>query len=282
MPETNLLWFGLFLEAGFVLMIFWFFRPHSLAGDQLWERFLQLKKDYQNNQQEFQQQKTRLAQECARLRQALQQQNDQLMQDYLQHRQEWRQREEHLTQAYNRLVDSRDRLMHEFEQEKTQLTHELLRLQQELEHQKLQLIEEDTRLQEEPQSSQIELIDELRLSTFQCLQPLLVGYPTLSKIAHAKPDLSAKSLTGMFTCLTTLLQDWGYETIGPVWEAVAFDPQLHQADSPDIQPGETVYIRFVGYCNGEFILCPAKVSRTLPGAKEAATVQQVKETEYSE
>jgi uncharacterized protein YukE len=275
MPETNLLWFGLFLEAGFVLLIFWFFRPHSLAGDQLWERFLQLKKDYQNNQQEFQQQKTRLAQECARLRQALQQQNDQLMQDYLQHRQEWRQREEHLTQAY-------DRLVHEFEQEKTQLTHELLRLQQELEHPKVQLIEEDTRLQQEPQPSQAELIDELRLSTFQCLQPLLVGYPTLSKIAHAKPDLSAKSLIGMFTCLTTLLQDWGYETIGPVWEAVAFDPQLHQADSPDIQPGETVYIRFVGYRNGEFILCPAKVSRTLPGAKEAATVQQVEETEYSE
>ena len=33
----------------------------------------------------------------------------------------------------------------------------------------------------------------------------------------------------------------------------------------DIQPEELVYIRFVGYREGEQILCPAKVSRTLPG-----------------
>lgn len=92
MSETNLLWFGFFLEVGFVLLIFWLLRPHSPTGDWLWDRFSQLKKDYQHNQQEFQQQKTQLAQECARLRQELQKQNDQLMQDYLQHRQAWQQR----------------------------------------------------------------------------------------------------------------------------------------------------------------------------------------------
>jgi hypothetical protein len=33
---------------------------------------------------------------------------------------------------------------------------------------------------------------------------------------------------------------------------------------PDIQPGEAVYVRFVGYRDGETVLVPAKVSRTLP------------------
>lgn len=118
------------------------------------------------------------------------------------------------------------------------------------------------------QQQQATLTDELHQSTFQQLQPLLVGYPTVSKIAHAKSDLPAKSLASMFTPLASLLQDWGYETIGPIWEEVAFDPQLHQPDSPDIHPGEAVYIRFVGYRHREIILCPAKVSRNLPGAKK--------------
>jgi hypothetical protein len=39
---------------------------------------------------------------------------------------------------------------------------------------------------------------------------------------------------------------------------------LHQPDVEDITEGELVYIRFVGYREGERILAPAKVSRTLP------------------
>jgi hypothetical protein len=61
-----------------------------------------------------------------------------------------------------------------------------------------------------------------------------------------------------------LLADWGYEPIAEVWEQVAYDPQLHQADEEDIAEGETVFVRFIGYRDGDTILAPAKVSRTLP------------------
>jgi hypothetical protein len=99
---------------------------------------------------------------------------------------------------------------------------------------------------------------------FAQLQTLLVNYPTVAKAAQAKPEMPAKNLVPLFTPLENLLQQWGYEPIGQPWDKVAFNPQWHQPDVPDIQLGEAVYIRFVGYRDGETILVPAKVSRTLP------------------
>ena len=100
-------------------------------------------------------------------------------------------------------------------------------------------------------------------------------------MAQAKPDLPAKNLTSLFTPLESLLKSWGYEPIGKPWEQVPYNPQLHQADTDDIEEGELVYVRFIGYCDRKSndrntaqitddtqqtqILCPAKVSRTLPG-----------------
>ncbi|NEQ27289.1 MAG: XRE family transcriptional regulator, partial [Microcoleus sp. SIO2G3] len=80
-----------------------------------------------------------------------------------------------------------------------------------------------------------------------------------------KPDLPAKNIVSLFTPLDNLIETWGYERIGQAWEQVSYNPQLHQADASDIEVGELVYIRFIGYKEGERILCPAKVSRTLPG-----------------
>ncbi|MFS8885903.1 hypothetical protein [Synechococcus sp. H70.2] len=100
---------------------------------------------------------------------------------------------------------------------------------------------------------------------FFLLQPLLTSYPTVREIARRKPDWPAQNMTALFRSLDALLQQWGYEAIGSPLESVPFDPQLHQPDQPDIRPGDPVYIRFVGYRCGERILCPAKVSRSLPG-----------------
>jgi hypothetical protein len=99
---------------------------------------------------------------------------------------------------------------------------------------------------------------------FEQLQTLLVNYPTVTKAALAKPEMPAKNIVPLFTPLGNLLQQWGYEAIGEPWAAVEFDPQWHQPDVPDIQPGEAVYVRFVGYRDGATILVPAKVSRSLP------------------
>jgi hypothetical protein len=106
---------------------------------------------------------------------------------------------------------------------------------------------------------------ELQRQVFTQLQTLLVNYPTVAKAAMAKPDMPAKNIVPLFTPLGNLLQKWGYVAIGQPWQSVEFDPQIHQPDIADIQPGEAVYIRFVGYRDGDTIVVPAKVSRTLPG-----------------
>lgn len=121
------------------------------------------------------------------------------------------------------------------------------------------------RLRDELNQQATQLTTDFRSSTFEQLQTLLTNYPTSKKIIQIKPDLPAKNLISLFTSLDNLLQEWGYETIGIPWEQVPYNPQIHQPDMEDIQPEELVYIRFVGYREGEQILCPAKVSRTLPG-----------------
>ncbi|MBE9031048.1 molecular chaperone GrpE [filamentous cyanobacterium LEGE 11480] len=105
---------------------------------------------------------------------------------------------------------------------------------------------------------------------FTQLQTLLVNYPSVTQAAAANPEMSAQSITPLFTPLGTLVQQWGYTTIGTPWELVAFDPQLHQPDAADITAGEAVYIRFIGYRDGDEILVPAKVSRMLPPGQGTA------------
>ena len=107
-------------------------------------------------------------------------------------------------------------------------------------------------------------IAQANLVSFECLQSLLTNYPSMIKMAQAKPDLPVKNIVPMFTPLDNVLKQWGYDAIGQPWESVSYNPQLHQADVSDITVGETVYVRFVGYRQGDRILCPAKVSRSLP------------------
>ncbi len=128
---------------------------------------------------------------------------------------------------------------------------------QELENQ-CQRLREDLK----QQSQQMRL--DFQNETFTQLQTLLSNYPTVQKMALAKPDLPARNLVSLFTPLENLLATWGYEPIGKPWEQVNYNPQLHQADSEEIPEGELVYIRFIGYQDGNKILYPAKVSRTIP------------------
>lgn len=119
-------------------------------------------------------------------------------------------------------------------------------------------------LRKENQKQSQQLNIDFQRSTFEKLQTLLANYPTACEMAKKKPDLPAKNLVALFTSLGNLLSDWGYKTIGSPWERVEYDPQLHHPDSNEIEIGESVYIRFVGYRDEDKILCLAKVSRTLP------------------
>lgn len=126
------------------------------------------------------------------------------------------------------------------------------------------LRQECLRLRQQLEDQAQTLTQTFQQETFRELQSLLTNYPTMQQLVSQKPDLPAKNIIAQFNSLDALIQHWQLETIGPVWNQVPFDPQYHQADSPDIQHGESVYIRFVGYRQGPTILCPAKVSRNLP------------------
>ncbi|PSB28085.1 nucleotide exchange factor GrpE [Stenomitos frigidus] len=120
-------------------------------------------------------------------------------------------------------------------------------------------------LRSELQQQKAQLYEDFQNDSFAQLQPLLTNYPSACKMAQATPNLPARNLVALFTPLENLLETWQITPIGTVWEQVPFNAQQHQPDTDDIATGEAVYIRFVGYCQGDRILSPAKVSRTLPG-----------------
>jgi molecular chaperone GrpE (heat shock protein) len=103
---------------------------------------------------------------------------------------------------------------------------------------------------------------------FEQIQTLLTQYPSVRKMVESQPDLPARNIVALLTSLENLIKFWECKPIGKPWEMVPHDPQIHQSDVDDLQTGESVYVRFVGYQKGDRILIPAKVSRTLPaGAK---------------
>jgi molecular chaperone GrpE (heat shock protein) len=121
------------------------------------------------------------------------------------------------------------------------------------------------RLRTALQQQKAQLHEDFQHDSFAQLQPLLTNYPSACKMAQLKPDLPARNLVALFTPLETLLETWQITPIGSAWEQVPFDAQKHQPDTDEIATGELVYVRFVGYAQGDRILSPAKVSRTLPG-----------------
>lgn len=102
------------------------------------------------------------------------------------------------------------------------------------------------------------------------LQPLLTQFPTVPRMVEIQPQMPARNLLAMFSSLNNWLTRWEITPIGEPWQSVKFDPKLHQPDASDIAPDETVYVRFVGYRQGDDVLVRAKVSRTLPSAASSS------------
>jgi transcription elongation factor Elf1 len=110
----------------------------------------------------------------------------------------------------------------------------------------------------------IDPYEEAIQSSFGVLQSLLTQYPTVRQMVQTQPQLPAQNIVALFAALDNLIDHWQLEPIGTVWAKVAYDPQLHQGDQGDLQLGEDVYVRFMGYRRGDRILVPARVSRQLP------------------
>jgi molecular chaperone GrpE (heat shock protein) len=97
----------------------------------------------------------------------------------------------------------------------------------------------------------------------QQLQPLLTRYPSVQQASSESP-VSAQTIATLLEPIETLLETWGLEAIGSPGDSVPYTPELHHLEDSEIQAGESVYIYFVGYRQGDRILYPAVVSRTPP------------------
>ena len=130
------------------------------------------------------------------------------------------------------------------------------------------LTQQCQRLREELKTQAAQVQADAIEGGFEQIQTLLTQYPSVRKMVESQPDLPARNIVALLTSLENLVKFWECRAIGKPWETVPYDPQLHQSDVGDIQVGESVYVRFIGYQKGDRILISAKVSRTLPaGAK---------------
>lgn len=123
------------------------------------------------------------------------------------------------------------------------------------------LRKEYQRLQQQLEQQREILLQELQQSSLQLLESLLLQWPTAAQKAQENPQLAAvKILPLVQKPLEKLLQAWGVEAIAPVGTEIPYNPQLHQLMDGNVQPGETVKVRYTGYLQGEKLLYRAKVS----------------------
>lgn len=158
-------------------------------------------------------------------------------------------------------------LQYQLTEVKSQLqTSEVTRAK--LEEEIVALTQQCQRLREELKIQAAQVQADASDGGFEQIQTLLTQYPSVRKMVESQPDLPARNIVALLTSLENLVKFWECQPIGKPWEMVLYDPQIHQSDVDDIQVGESVYVRFIGYQKGDRILIPAKVSRTLPaGAK---------------
>jgi hypothetical protein len=155
----------------------------------------------------------------------------------------------------------------------SRLTQEITTLTERSQATELGLQTQLTEVKSQLQTNEVKrakLEEEIVALTQQCqrlreeLKTLLTQYPSVRKMVESQPDLPARNIVALLTSLENLVKFWECQSIGKPWEAVSYDPQIHQSDMDDLQVGESVYVRFIGYQKGDRILIPAKVSRTLP------------------
>ena len=128
------------------------------------------------------------------------------------------------------------------QQEIATLKQEYLRVQQQLEEQKYLLLQE------------------FQLSSLQSLESLLLQFPSAAQKARENPKLAAVNLLPLVQKpLEKLLSGWGIETIAAVGAEIPYNPQEHQLLEGNVEPGDTVKVRYIGYRQAEKLLYRAKV-----------------------
>lgn len=95
--------------------------------------------------------------------------------------------------------------------------------------------------------------------SLEIIESWLLQWPTAVSAIAQNPDLPAQRVIKLLNPLEKLIQSWGVSRIGQVGEEVPYNPQKHQLLSGNVQSGEIVRVRYVGYQKGNKLLYRAKV-----------------------
>lgn len=106
---------------------------------------------------------------------------------------------------------------------------------------------EYNRLAQQLKHQETNLREAFQNEALQTLEPWLIQWSAAAHAAQTNPQLMASKLLPLLTPIDTLLIQWGVSPIGIVGEECDYDPVLHQGMNGDLQLGDRVRIRFLGY-----------------------------------
>ena len=102
------------------------------------------------------------------------------------------------------------------------------------------------------------------------LAPLLSQLATMQALAETGREVRAADVLKLFAKVEQVLADAGMTRIGAPGEETVFDTRQHQRMSGgDVDDGDPITVRFVGYRLGETMLAKAMVSRRGTSPAEA-------------
>lgn len=105
-----------------------------------------------------------------------------------------------------------------------------------------------------------ELTHHFQRQTLARIEPWLRQWPTAAAAATANPALSATKLLPLVRPLEELLTTWDVHPMESVGAEVTYDPRLHQLYQGQVEPGELVRVRHIGYYHKNQVLHRALVS----------------------
>ena len=115
-------------------------------------------------------------------------------------------------------------------------------------------------LQQEMLQQQEFLEAEFQKASLETIESWLLQWPTAVAAVRQNPQLPAERLLSLVAPVEQLLKQWRVTKIARVGEELPYDPQNHQLMKGNVQPGEVVKVRYVGYKQENKLLYKAKVS----------------------
>lgn len=124
--------------------------------------------------------------------------------------------------------------------------------------------QEYRRLEEKLDQQRESLTAEFQQASLETIESWLLQWPTAAAAVEKNPELPAAKLLNLVKPVNALLQQWDVTAIGTVGDATEYNPQHHQLLDGEAEPGDRVWVRYVGYQQGDKLLHRAKVSPVAP------------------